>query len=207
MQKTNLIAALGLATVVFAAMASCQEDDPNQVLTTNASMMANGGNGGVAGTTTDGGNAGSAGSGNSSGGEAGAGGAEPTINGCQASTAVDMTGMALVNVDIPGSTYCLKVSAGTEVTFTITPAADHQYMGGTVDENDIKLPDPSSPVYDCCPGPSPFVCCDAVNNETACGAPNPPTCSPPFDFSLVGVFPWYDNKHADTIRGVVYVVP
>lgn len=157
---------------------------------TGAGTTTGGGDGGMGGmsTTTTGGG----GTTTTTTGNGGAGGMmEEMIHGCLSTTATDMTNMATVNVDIPGNNYCVRVSAGTQVTFTLvnTPG-DHRPLGGYYDGL-VKFPDAQSPIVSCC-DISPYVCCPMVTN-------------PPFDMQTVGSFPWYDDKNVDTIKGVIYV--
>jgi plastocyanin len=95
----------------------------------------------------------SASSASSSSASTGSGGGEPAIvNGCDESTALDLTGQAAVTIEFPSGPSndaydpaCIKVSAGTAVTFTATTASftSHPLRGGTV-TNGTAIPDPTS---------------------------------------------------------------
>ncbi len=199
-RHTSLIIAVGFGAVTVAAMASCQQDDPGNLLTTNATDMMTT-VGGSGGTSTDGGGGAGADGGTSSqggataaGGQGGQGGdPEPVINGCTRSAATDMTaGANPINVNLPGGPYCVVVAQSATFTFTIPAMGASRWMGGTVNpDTGTKLPDPQSPIY-ACDNVSPYENCPTVSN-------------PVISFPLVGVYPWYDDFAPATIRGVVYV--
>ena len=180
-----------------AASGACGGDPDGEELTTVATTGV--GAGGTGGTTTggEGGTGGDpttggGGTTSSTGGNGGTGGmGEETIHGCLSTTAADMTGMANVNVDIPGGDYCIVVDTGTMMTFTLTDDPSiHRPLGGFYD-GQVKNQDAQSPIVSCCDA-SPYVCCPMVTN-------------PPFNLAVAGVYPWYDDKNPDTIKGVVYV--
>jgi hypothetical protein len=207
MRPITKLASLGVSFAIVGAIASCDDGPGGDELTTvtgpNASsssgMGAMGGGGSSdGGTTTTGGNGGTT----TTGGNGGSGGEpEAMINGCLSTLTTDMTGMASINIDITGGPYCVTVSKDTTMTFTLDQGAgacpglcDHRPLGGAYDDaTQIKYPDPGSPIVSCCDA-SPFQCCPAVTSS-------------PFLFNGTGVFPWYDDKHPMTERGVVYVVP
>ena len=180
-----------------AATGGCGSDPEGEELTTVSTGVGasgtggaptGGGEGGTGGNPTTGGG----GTTSSTGGNGGSGGmGEEMIHGCLSTTATDMTGMANVNVDIPGGNYCIVVDTGTMMTFTLTDnPAIHRPLGGTYD-GQVKNQDAQSPIVSCC-DESPYVCCPMVTN-------------PPFNLAVAGVYPWYDDKNPDTIKGVVYV--
>lgn len=216
--QTTLIAAVGFGAVWIAAMASCSDEDPDNLLTTVATgTMATGGMGG---TSTDGGGGAGAdggdGTGGNTGGTGGDGGQggtpEEVINGCTSATASNQTGLGNYNIDIPGGTYCVRLSVGTNLTYTITPG-NSRWIGGTIDPvTNVKSVDSSSPIYACSLS-SPYENCPAVNDDTTCLNDMPeyngsgdPTCSPPINFPAAGAYPWFDDSDVtNMIKGVIYV--
>jgi len=74
------------------------------------------------------------------------GGGGALLNGCDAATATDMTGMTDVTITQEGLAYspkCIKITAGTNVKFVSSFAA-HPLVGGVVDGT--KMPDGASPI-------------------------------------------------------------
>lgn len=74
------------------------------------------------------------------------GGAGALLNGCDAATAMDLTGMTDVTITQEGLAYnpkCIKITAGTNVKF-VSSFAIHPLVGGVVDGT--KMPDPASPI-------------------------------------------------------------
>ncbi len=123
---------------------------------------------------------GSGGGGNGGGGEGGAP-ADTEINGCKASTAEDMTGMASVELawTLPHQ-KCIKVDAGTRVTWNVAPATftTHPLDGGeTPDIDDTAL----------------ITTADQTGN----------TASVTFDEP--GVYPYFCGIHFTSMQGVIYV--
>lgn len=197
----NLTLACTAAVAAFWSVATTggcgsgpQGEEPTTVSTgagaagSGAGATTGGGDGGMGGTSS----ASGGGTTSSTGGNGGAGGMmEEMIHGCLSTTATDLTGMGTANIDIPGGTYCIRVSSGTQVTFTLTDVpGNHRPLGGFYDGM-VKFPDAQSPIISCC-DISPYDCCPMVTN-------------PPFDMQATGAFPWYDDKNPDTIKGVVYV--
>lgn len=200
--------ALGAAGFYTAAFAGCRGEPSGEQLTvatigagpsTTASGqggMEAGAGGATSSTTTT-----------VTSGQGGMGGApEQPINGCLSTTSTDMTGMANVTVDLPNGPFCVRVSQGTDVTITITPAngvcpgsCPHRYVGGTYDPvTMIKSPDGNSPfktnvndLFASCSQQSPYVNCPSTNG--------------PFTMAATGAFGWYDDKNPAVISGVVYV--
>jgi hypothetical protein len=202
MDKTNLIAALGLGVVWLAAMASCGKDDPENLLTTNATNMSTttGGAGGNDGGGGDGGN-GASGGNNGGGGTAGEGGApEEAIHGCLSTTAsTALTGLANVTIEYPGTNLCYKLTAPVTVDFNVAaPASSYRIVYGLFedgvktlyqDDNNWTFCEgcPVNPHY--CPT-SPYMCTEPPAMANALPA---------------GVYPFFDDKAPATIKGVLYV--
>lgn len=229
LRQTTLIAAVGFGTVWIAAMASCNEDDPDNLLTTNATdmMMTVGGSGGTStdgggGAGADGGTTSQGGSG-ATGGQGGQGGEpEQPIHGCLSTTATDLTGLAGPHtITVPGTTpICIKIADGETVDFNVTAPASHRLIHGTFDTvKTIRVPPGclDTPQTNC---PNWVLCTAAVCTPE----PHYCTLTPPFncveppptgplnkvaagtfvDGGSVGAFPFFDDKDP-TIKGVVYV--
>ena len=184
---------IGLWSV--AATGGCGSDPEGEELTTVSTGVGAGGTGGSPTGGGDGGTGGNPTTGgggtSSSGGNGGTGGmGEEMIHGCLSTTATDLTGTAVANIDIPGGDYCIRVDAGTGLTFSLANPPNHRPLGGFYD-GQVKNQDAMSPIVSCC-DQSPYVCCPAVTN-------------PPMTLGVAGVYPWYDDKNPDTIKGVVYV--
>jgi plastocyanin len=112
------------------------------------------------------------------------------VNACDVATATDMTSMPGVTVNFGGglgnnfSPKCLKVTAGTVVTF-VGNFPGHPLMGGEF-KNGAKVP----------AGSGPFV---PITNSGASKA---------FTLSSTGTFPYYCDFHvAGGMSGAVFVVP
>lgn len=106
------------------------------------------GTGGAGGTSSSSTSSGMGGMGMGGTGQGGAGGSGPMLlNGCDAATAVDHTADAAVTITFSGFTYdpaCIKVKAGTDVTFEGSFAA-HPLRGGVV-VGPTATEDPNSPI-------------------------------------------------------------
>ncbi len=219
--ETSLIAAVGFATVWIAAMASCSDEDPDNLLTTNATMMQT--TGGSGGTASDGGGGAGAntagGSTGTNGGQGGQGGEpEMAIHGCLSTTAMDLTGDTPPHViNYPGAgPICIKINDGDTVDFNHAPNAFRVLYGtneggvkslripsGCNDSPQTNCPNwvfcagtcPSEPHY--CPN-SPYVCGDIP----VTGPLNKVAASE--QVGLLSVFPFFDDFD-DTVKGVVYV--
>jgi len=116
----------------------------------------------------------------SSGGTGTANGAE-TLNGCDAATAEDHTGDATVTIATSGLGYspaCVKVKAGTQVTFN-SDFAIHPLRGGDASSREE---DESSPI-------------EATDSGTTIA----------FAFPSAGAFGFYCNIHAPSMAGAVFV--
>jgi plastocyanin len=122
---------------------------------TSSSSSGMGGGGGAGGMGGMGGMAASSSSSSSSssggmggmGGAGGSGGGEMGLNGCVQAMADDLTGMANTTIQFAGLSYtpkCIRVKAGTNVTFEGNFAL-HPLEGGTV-VNGIPTADPMSPI-------------------------------------------------------------
>ncbi|MFO0759671.1 MAG: plastocyanin/azurin family copper-binding protein [Byssovorax sp.] len=113
------------------------------------------------------------------------------INNCDPTTATNMTGMANVAINFANFSYappCIKVSAGTTVTFNGS-FSTHPLRGGTVTGSGagaVATPAASGP----------FV------NVTSSGN------SKPFVMSSQGTFPYYCTTHYPSgMMGTIFVVP
>lgn len=130
-------------------------------------------------SSSSGGESSSSSSSSSSSGMAG-----ETINDCTAGAAEDQTGKADVTITFTSFAYtpaCVKVSAGTKVTFS-GDFASHPLVGGEV-SGGTKFPDPASPF--------------TMTNTGMM-----------VDFTLAsaGTFPYYCDFHTgQKMYGVVYV--
>lgn len=229
-RETSLIAAVGFGTVWIAAMASCNDEDPNNLLTTNATdmMMTVGGSGGTStdgggGAGADGGGAGAQGGAGATGGQGGQGGdPEQPIHGCLSTTATDLTGLVGPHtITIPGTTpICIKIADGETVDFNVAAPTSHRLIHGTFAAvKTIRVPPGclDTPRTNC---PNWVLC-----TPTVC-TPEPHYCTltPPFncveppptgplnkvaagtfvDGGNVGAFPFFDDKDPN-LKGVVYV--
>lgn len=107
-----------------------------------------------------------------------------TINGCTEATAEDQTGKADFTITFTSFAYtppCVKVSAGTNVTFS-GDFASHPLVGGEV-SGGTKFPDPTSPI---------------TMTNTGMTAT--------FTLANPGTFPFYCDLHTGLkMYGVVYV--
>jgi plastocyanin len=119
----------------------------------------------------------------------------PLINGCDPATALDMTGQPNVTVVFGGAvglTYspkCIKVSAGTQVTFNGT-FGSHPLVAGEV-VGTTKVP--------AAPGTSPL-----PTNAGGLGTGTTAT----FTMAPIGNYPYYCNPHAPIgMNGAIFVVP
>jgi plastocyanin len=133
---------------------------------------------GGGGASTGGGGAGGAGG---TACEGGAAATDPDVNGCTVASAVDMTGVAAVDLayddPVAGSNKCVRVSAGTAVTWSGDFGA-HPLQGGV----------------------APFIDpCSVITEATPAGGIATVT------FENVGVYPFFCNFHPDTMAGVIYV--
>lgn len=108
----------------------------------------------------------------------------PLVNNCDPATAADLTGMAAVPIKQLGLKYdppCIRVTAGTTVTFT-AQFASHPLIGGVVD-NGEKVPDPASPIVP-----------TAMGTEAA------------FTLADAGAYGYYCDNHALAgMSGAIYV--
>lgn len=108
------------------------------------------------------------------------------INGCSLATAQDLTAMANVNVSFTSFAYtpkCIKVAAGTNVTFQGS-FVQHPMIGGYV----TGSPNPASS--------GPFVPATTTGTTKT------------FAMSTAGTFPYYCQLHALAgMTGAVFVVP
>lgn len=157
---------ISITPVVF-ALASCGDDVETNPTTSSTSASGTGGEGGGAGGMGGmgvggagggaGGMGGAAGGAGGAGGMGGAGGAggmggaggsmSNLVNGCDPAMAMDMTGMATATIASMGLAYnpkCIKVSAGTDVTWDSNFML-HPLVGGTV-SGVTKTPDANSPI-------------------------------------------------------------
>jgi plastocyanin len=109
----------------------------------------------------------------------GGGGGGPTlVNGCDISTAEDMTGMAAVDLTWSNPHQkCIRISAGTDVTWTGTFSV-HPLSGGVT-----GTPDALSPIT-------------AADQTGAAATVN---------FEGTGEFPYYCTVHLAAMQGVIYV--
>ncbi len=228
--QTSLITAIGFGTVWIAAMASCSEDDPDNLLTTaSTSMQVTTGMGGSAsdgggGSGADGGSeAGSGGNVGGNGGNGGQGGEpEELINGCRSSFASDLTGMGTsVTVTYPpaASPVCLIVAEGTSVTFDIGATDEYRLVYGLSDglvqsplvpSGCMENGQPNCPAWVYCQGfctPEPHYC---PASPYDCGVP--PAFGPLNKAAAYkqvnghGAFPFYDDTQpTGDLQGVIYV--
>ena len=108
------------------------------------------------------------------------------FNGCDSATAVDHTADAAVTINFSGFMYdpaCIKVKAGTDVTFQGS-FATHPLRGGTV-SGATAMEDPNSPIK-------------ATNNGMKAT----------FTMTNAGDYGYYCNVHyASGMKGAVFVVP
>jgi plastocyanin len=108
------------------------------------------------------------------------------VNGCDPSTAGDLTGQTSVTVVFASHYYqprCFLVSAGTEVVFDGNFQA-HPLGGGTV-ENGVGTLDPSSPIV------------NTTGGDSAS-----------FTLTDAGTYPFYCTTHSEHgMFGAVFVVP
>jgi plastocyanin len=115
------------------------------------------------------------------------GGTCALVNGCSLATAQDLTGLGTTTITFTSFTYapkCVRVSAGTSVTFSGS-FASHPLLGGVVAGSTVT-PATSGP----------FV--PATSTGT----------SQTFVMSSAGTFPYYCVPHATIgMNGVVFVVP
>jgi plastocyanin len=85
---------------------------------------------------------------NGSGGSGGSGGAMPVVvNGCNSSTAVDMTASPAINIAFAGIEYtpqCVRIKSGTTIVFSGN-FTNHPLVGGTV-VGTSGTPDRGSPI-------------------------------------------------------------
>jgi plastocyanin len=194
---------VGSLVSLFAASVGCSSETGAGSTSTSSSSSADastgsaaGGAGGAGGAGTGGSATGGSGQGGSGtggsgtgggGGSGGAGGAGPAVtNGCTDLTATDQTGKADVTIT-KGMGFnftppCVKVSAGTKVTFTLDFTL-HPLVGGTV-VGITKTPDPNSPIK-----------ATSVGSTVTFTMPDP------------GTFGFYCAMHAPAMAGAVYVVP
>jgi hypothetical protein len=202
MRNTNLIGALGLATVWVAAMASCEKDNPGELLTTNTTAMMTGGQGGTAGNADGGGgDAGAGANGGSGGGQGGEGGApEAPIHGCLSTTAdTSKTGLANVTIEYPAGPLCVVLTAPVTVDFNVAaPPSMYRILYGVYDDGVKTLYQDDNNWTFCegCPV-NPHYC---PTSPYTCG--EPPAMANPL---TAGVYPFFDDKSPDTIKGVLYV--
>jgi hypothetical protein len=230
---TSLIAAVGFGAVWIAAMASCNDEDPNKLkLTTAATMMQM--TGGMGGTASDGGAGAGANGGGTGGNPTGAGGdggqggqGEQPVHGCLSTTAEDRTGDTPPHIiAYPGTgPICIKINDGDSVDFNhagdgSTP--QYRVIYGTI-ENSVKqgfLPDGclDDPMTNC---PN-WVACENMANGGPCAVrthycpAQPYACTDPAptgplnkvaaeeQVNGLGVFPFYDDI-LGTVQGVIYV--
>ncbi len=140
---------------------------------------------GDSGSSTSGSGGGGTGGDSSSGGgtttssTGGGGGAGPTlVNGCDISTAEDLTGMAAVDLTWSNPHQkCIRISAGTDVTWTGT-FSFHPLSGGVT-----GTPDALSPI--------------TAADQTGASAT--------VNFEGTGEFPYYCTVHLAAMQGVIYV--
>lgn len=120
------------------------------------------------------------------GGAGGSGGGDPGLNGCVQATADDLTGMATATIQFVGLSYsppCIRVKAGTKVTFEGN-FAGHPLEGGTV-INGVPTPDAMSPI-----------------TKTNTGM------SATFTLMNAGDVPYYCTFHAASgMKGAIFVEP
>jgi plastocyanin len=119
MRQVFFIGILGLAAT--AALGACSSTSGGEGGGTTASASHGSATAGSTGSTGSGGAA--TGSGSSSSGTGGST-TSTAVNGCTAAAATDMTGMTAVTINFGGATLgdkyspdCIKVTAGTKVTF------------------------------------------------------------------------------------------
>jgi hypothetical protein len=207
-----IVGGTALALFFVSVFWGCQEDDPENQLTTNATtmMMSTGGMGGMPGTGGDGASGGDGpGSGGnpSGGGMSGGGGAPETpIHGCTSTSAIDSTGMNLLDLGYPQAPaswpLCHRVSLNTMVTVGNDGSpglGEILIVGGTFD-GAVKAYDAQSPIQ-----PSCATC--GVNGCTF--DPNASGCysGGSWNFVLAGAYPLYDNSDPAAHVGVIYVQP
>jgi hypothetical protein len=206
MRLLTTLSTLTLPICFSIAVAGCDDSPAGEELTTvsatvtstSTGMGGDTGGGGSGGSPTTGG--GGQGGTPTTGGGGEGGAPEQMIHGCLSTTATDLTGTSTININVPGGPLCARVTKDSTMTFTLDQTngacpgnCDHRPLGGFYDDATmVKYPDAASPIQSCC-DVSPFVCCPAVT-------------ATPFVLNGTGVFPWYDDKHPATNKGVVYVV-
>jgi hypothetical protein len=217
MRKLHLLSSASLIAYAVIVVWGCQDDDPNDQLTTASvgGTSTNGGMGGMPGVGGNGGNPGGMGGNPTAGGNptgmGGQGGApEAPIHGCLSTTAINNTGMSTVDLGYPIAPsnwpLCIRVSLNTVVSLGNDGSAavgEMLVVGGTYD-GAIKGYDAQSPIQPTC-----AVCpmgqgCSFDPNANGCYSGGTWT------FGLAGVYPFYDNTAPgapDNHVGVVYVVP
>lgn len=172
-----------LSAALIVGTAGCGDDD--------GSAGGSGGSGGTAGTGGTAGSGGTAGDGGAAGagavgGEGGAGGSPAEIHGCTPDAAMDMTGMAAVNItdidawQVPHNA-CIRISVGTEVTWEGNFSV-HPLVGGVTPNEDAASP---------------------ITEAEA----NVGLGSATVTFDDVGSYPYFCEVHINSMFGVVYVVP
>jgi plastocyanin len=106
-----------------------------------------------------------------------------SVNGCNIATAVDMTSLPTASVSSAGLAYtpkCIKVSVGTDVTFT-SNFANHPLLGG---------------MHNAPASSGPFV--PVTNTGT----------TKTFDMTAAGTYPYVCTFHSGSgMTGAVFVVP
>jgi plastocyanin len=106
------------------------------------------------------------------------------VHDCSQADATDMTAAAAATITFAGVAYtpkCVRVKAGTDVTFT-GDFASHPLVGGEFVDT-IKTPDPSSPIT------------STMTGMTAT-----------FTMATAGAYPYYCNVHASVgMVGVIFV--
>jgi plastocyanin len=176
-----------VSLVASGLFAGCSDETGTTTTTTSSSSVSSTA-AGTGGEATGGGMGGAGGAGGAGqGGAGGGGGAGPMLlNGCDEAKATDQTGKATVAINkAAGFAYdppCVKVSKGTDVTFTMNFTA-HPLVGGTI-INGTPTPDAASPI-------------PATSNGMMATA----------KFPNEGAYGFYCSMHAPGMAGVVYVVP
>jgi plastocyanin len=112
------------------------------------------------------------------------GGGGASVHDCAQATATDMTSQTAVTITFPSLAYtppCVRVKAGTDVTFQ-GDFASHPLIGGEFLDN-IKTPDTSSPI-----------------------TPTKTGMTATFTMATAGAYPYYCDVHASVkMYGVIFV--